>query len=742
MDTWKVLESKVKTISSYIWNCNAVNETINGVKIDCVLKPNNDKWIIVEVTENQSLDKIRTDISKLSSCRQYLFSQEIYCEAFIIMKDEPTETMQTTGEGVRIKILSFKSFSKLFLDFQSYSFIRNQKIFGSSVNPISGEIDTNRYTPVFYENIKTKKKININDIAKYLLNGKRIVLLGNYGTGKSRCIRELFNILIERQLTRIIYPLAINLKENWGNKKAEEIIRRHFSLLGLSHMGDAAIKIIEKDSFIFLLDGFDEVAAQIWSEDPSRLKQIRSSSLSAIKDLIQTTKSPLIITGREHYFNSNEEMFEAIGLKMSDTELLRCKDEFTIEEMNHYLQSLSVTNEIPIWLPRRPLICQIINTLEKDKIENIFVKSYSASEFWETLIKSICVREAKISPILDSEKIYNILKEIAHITRIKQGDVGPISISEINKSFEKILGTPPVDESAVMLQRLPGLGRISSESTDRQIVDYYILDGLRAEHLVDVVYNNKLSILDETWINPLRKVGIEIVAKKIFSDKSANVFIEFLKKSINAKNKVISGDILASLIYYSSKSILDLGGITIANTDISCINFSKSLIDNFNLKDSEISQLDISNTSFSRISIKGCIINEIYGVKDPEEVPHFITDYLIEEFHEKPMEVNDKYLDIKPTQMLFISIINKVFLYKNKMSEMDLISNFGNDQDRATVGRLIKLLYKEKIIYKSEDDIVHPKTYERKRMLEILKQLNKSKDKLWLKIGKIMQGNE
>ncbi len=104
------------------------------------------------------------------------------------------------------------------------------------------------------------------------------------------------------------------------------------------------------------------------SDDSSKLKQIRASALSAVKDLIQKTTSPIIISGREHYFNSNEEMFEAIGLKSSETEILRCKDEFTVEEMNNYLKNLAITTDIPIWLPRRPLICQIINSLKrKDK---------------------------------------------------------------------------------------------------------------------------------------------------------------------------------------------------------------------------------------------------------------------------------------------------------------------------------------------------------------------------------------
>jgi hypothetical protein len=736
MESWAVLQENVKTISSFIWNCTANNETINGIKIDCVLKPTSDFWIIVEVTENQKLEKVRDDITKIAACKQYLFSQNTYCKGFIVMKDEPTESMVTTGMGSNIQVQSYVTFSKQFIDFPTYSYIRKQRAFGSSVNPFSGEPDTNGYTPVYYENIRTKKKVNLGEIAKSLVDGKRLVLLGNYGTGKSRCIRELFNNLINRPFTRIVYPVAINLKENWGTQRADEIIRRHFGALGLTQFSDPIIKILDKNNFIFLLDGFDEVGAQIWSDDPSKLKQIRASSLSAVKDLIQTTKSSIIISGREHYFNSNEEMFEAIGLKANETEILRCKDEFTLDEMSNYLKSLSITTDIPIWLPRRPLICQIINTLEKDKLKNIFVNSYSASEFWDTLIKSICDREAKISPVLDSENIYSILKEIAHLTRIKQGNVGPISISEINKTFEKVLGTPPVDESAVMLQRLPALGRISSESTDRQFIDYYILDGLRAENLIDIVYNNKVETLEENWIHPIQNIGIEILAKRIFSDKSAYVFLEFLKKTLNATNRIISGDLLASLIYYSSNTPMDLNGIIAYKTTISSINFSKSLIDNFILNDSYINDLDISTHKFSKIVIKDCIIKKIHGIASPSELPPFIVDSMVAEFELSPMEIGDRFLEIKPSQMILLSIIKKAFFLNHiETTETEMVDTFASEQDKSCARKILKILLRDKVLSKSLRGKLQPKSYHRKRMINLIQKLNNSDDKLWNEVG-------
>ena len=81
-----------------------------------------------------------------------------------------------------------------------------------------------------------------------------------------------------------------------------------------------------------------------------------------------------------------------------------------------------------------------------------------------------------------------MLCEVASRTRVKIGDVGPVSAMEINQAFEKVVGLRPSDESAIILQRLPTLGRVESESPDRQFVDQYVLDGLRAENLISCVY--------------------------------------------------------------------------------------------------------------------------------------------------------------------------------------------------------------------------------------------------------------
>ena len=67
--SWKSLESRVREIASYIWNAPAEPEELHGVKVDAVLKLEHDRWILVEVTENRSLEKLRNDLSKFAAVK-------------------------------------------------------------------------------------------------------------------------------------------------------------------------------------------------------------------------------------------------------------------------------------------------------------------------------------------------------------------------------------------------------------------------------------------------------------------------------------------------------------------------------------------------------------------------------------------------------------------------------------------------------------------------------------------------
>ena len=77
MASWQQFEEHVRILASAKWNTPASPETINGVKCDCVLKPRKDYWVVIEITEENSLDKSRTDLGKFHTIKPFLFSKNI-----------------------------------------------------------------------------------------------------------------------------------------------------------------------------------------------------------------------------------------------------------------------------------------------------------------------------------------------------------------------------------------------------------------------------------------------------------------------------------------------------------------------------------------------------------------------------------------------------------------------------------------------------------------------------------------
>ena len=96
---WQEFEVRIREIAAARWACNATTQTIAGVKCDCVLEPNSDRRIIVEITEENNLSKVRTDIAKLWTVKNFFMTQVIYCTCYFVMKDMPTDSMREPQWG-------------------------------------------------------------------------------------------------------------------------------------------------------------------------------------------------------------------------------------------------------------------------------------------------------------------------------------------------------------------------------------------------------------------------------------------------------------------------------------------------------------------------------------------------------------------------------------------------------------------------------------------------------------------
>ena len=205
---WKTLEEKVRALASLKWGRPATAAMINNVHFDCVLEVTEKHHIIIEVSKSNTIGKLREDLAKFSSIDNYLWHKRIFCEYFFVSDNGLSDEFRGTAKGNNVTAYTLTEFETFVLDYNKYVHFRKGKGFGSAVDPHTGEPDTKDYIKVRYQNTRTNKDVSIDDIANMLKQGRSIILTGDYGTGKSRLIKELFELSSSSFVDNLNYPIA------------------------------------------------------------------------------------------------------------------------------------------------------------------------------------------------------------------------------------------------------------------------------------------------------------------------------------------------------------------------------------------------------------------------------------------------------------------------------------------------------------------------------------------------------
>ena len=119
-----------------------------------------------------------------------------------------------------------------------------------------------------------------------------------------------------------------------------------------------------------------------------------------------------------------------------------------------------------------------------------------------------------------------------------------------------------------MLQRLPVLGRIDAQTSDRQFVDTYILDGLRATAVAEMpIVGTYTKIMNDKWQHPLGTFGQTVLSQTIATSGNQTGYIEFVKRLAGSTNRVLAGDIVTALLAIEG-SDYDFGGLVLTDSHL------------------------------------------------------------------------------------------------------------------------------------------------------------------------------
>lgn len=434
-----------------------------------------DQVVVIEATTLRTLEKARQDGKKLDDLtKKYGRSHKMHAvKGFFVTKNEPTahqiEEIRALKNNAVVAV-SFDEFRAQLIDARGYMDLRGTKAFGSARSP---EDDTDYEHPGKYVGMellesspRADRTWDVSKIAGDLVEGKRFLLLGDFGAGKSMTLREIYFRLETafKSGETLRFPIYLNLDDHIGQTDPSEALERHARRLGFDEP-NTLVKAWRSGYVTLLLDGFDEMAAVNWSGDLSRVHEARRRAVQLVSEF--NNQSPrnmsIICAGRQHYFDSEEERQTALSYT-NDTVVLSLND-FTDAQVKQFLKKSSV----PPWLPRRPFLLGYLagrNMLPDDGGEQDPAKG------WDELINGIVEREARATVATDGKTIRRVLERLASYARTTLDGLGPLSFDEIGSAFREIVGRAPEESDLVMLQRLPGLGVVSHTSTvGRRFID-------------------------------------------------------------------------------------------------------------------------------------------------------------------------------------------------------------------------------------------------------------------------------
>jgi hypothetical protein len=454
---------------------------------------------LLEATTSRGKDKAEEDAKKLASLAPKIQkenpSKAVKC--WLVTRDEPTEHQREAIKKYKglINILSFSQFHARLVDVRGYFQARENYPFGSVRDPATGSTNPGAdYIPLILSEVGSTKVWSIDEISESVAGIGRFVFLGDYGAGKSMTLRQIYRKLKDNYVCAKspAFPMYVNLRDHYGQTNPAELLERHARNIGYPNPTHL-VRAWRAGFVILLIDGFDEVATVgiqgIWK----RLQDSRYRAMEAVRSLVrdQPQQVGLVLAGRAHFFDSEKERHNALGLRENFIEL--SLNEFTTEQIREFLSKNNLRGVIPSWLPSRPLLIGYL--VAKGLIEDVLKDGIrqganpDPARGWDFLLDSISSRESEIEAGIDGITVRRILERLATKARTSQDGLGPLGHAQIVDAFKEVCGYVPDERAMVLLQRLPGLGIDRSEENTRKFVDENFADACRAGDIVEYIKN-------------------------------------------------------------------------------------------------------------------------------------------------------------------------------------------------------------------------------------------------------------
>lgn len=741
-------EDEVRRIARGLWPSAEFHGStiIEGRERDGVFETE-DCIHVVEATTSRRKEKAKEDIAKITSLLSKLKrrSGTKAVRGWFVTRDEPTADQRKISDKHRdtVNTLSFSQFHARLIDSRAYLNARDNYVFGSVRDPATGDPAPKiAYVPLDFVRADSEDLVSRNDMVALLTEGRTLVLLGDYGAGKSMTLREAYRDLKGSHLrgATSIFPVYLNLRDHYGQSDPAEVLERHARAIGFEQPAHL-VRAWRAGYVHLLLDGFDEISTVNIQGLWRKLQDNRFRAMEAVRRLIREhpAHAGLLIAGRAHFFDSPVERRRALGLSADSVEL--SLNEFTEEQIATYLKRAGIKGFIPGWLPSRPLL---VGYLAAKGLLAGFLKedstggSLDPAVGWDLLLDSIAAREAEIEAGIDGSTVRRILERLATKARATPSGLGPIGPEDVVKGFSEICGYGPDDRGMVLLQRLPGLGIDSEDDNTRSFVDEDFADACRAGDLfafVESPFDFDSAALTSIE-SPAGGLGISIASLKAgarqFSEGKINAALGATQRT---GSHYMASDIVRLLMEcgFGIREQIRLHDLLIpelelgsTNADLSPLHFQECFFSRVELD----SNVDVAKLP----SFNGCFIDQLEGRVSRADLPagKFTGDCIIENFvgaTETTAEV--LVLNLPLGTRVCLTVLKKLYERRGSGRKENALHRGLDHHARRLVPDVLRLLQTEGLAlpYKSKGTTIWlPDRSSRRRVGRMIAAPSTSKD--------------
>lgn len=487
---------------------------------------------IVEATTSKRKDKAEKDLGKSAELvkalrREY---QDINFKIWFVTKGEPTVDQNSVRPDARkqakcpVEVCSYRTFSAKLVDASAYIQLRENHPFGSIRNPDNDrdfKVPADEYVPIDLLDFTDKSVVPVSGLPDQLVHSPRnYLLVGDFGAGKSMTMRYVYYALVARYLSghTTKFPVYLNLRDHFGQSNPSEALLRHGDEIGFASPNQLVAAWKAGHCHVFL-DGFDELSSSRLVRGVGGLKNARREAMRLVHAFScnHPPDTSIFISGRQHYFDSMGELESALGLLDDFVHLTL--NEFSQEQVETFLKKKGFRENVPNWLPSRPLLLGYLAVKGILSDHGPDISSLPREEGWDYLVDRVCEREARqIDPVsIEPSAVREFVERLATVTRQTNSGRGPIHLNDIHEIFQDVFAMPPDEKASALIFRMPGLTAASGQEDTREFIDDDYVDACRSGDVVRFVngpHDPRFEVLNDATVN-MNELGSSVAAHKL-----------------------------------------------------------------------------------------------------------------------------------------------------------------------------------------------------------------------------------